>query len=142
MGTYNKLALLVLRDYARRQRKERARAVREARQDAERNTLRRLAERRDNELRKKQMKLALSLVHWDVTPDSVADYDECMADTTKGSKGRQEECMRENYHAITTGWGFQAGVTVANSKANYLCPMCKCACKGGWKKGHHMEVVQ
>ena len=47
----------------------------------------------------------------------------------------------KNYHAITAGWAFDAGLTTAfeaDSKKGKQCVLCGCGCKGGWKKDAHM----
>jgi hypothetical protein len=62
-----------------------------------------------------------------------------MSDKTRGCIGKQEECMKQNYYAITSGWSHEAGVAVADSKAGARCEMCQCACVGGWKVGTHMD---
>ena len=53
---------------------------------------------------------------------------------------KHDEYLRENYHAITAGWGYEDGLTVADSKKGKRCVLCSCECTGGWKKGKHMHT--
>lgn len=140
ISSYNKLTLLLVRNYARRTRNKRKRELDTAKQDAAQCKLARVAGKRDADLRKKQMKFALSLIHYGVVPDTLEEFDAIMADTAHGCVGKRESCLRENYHCITTGWAYAEGLTTADSKAK-RCELCNCACTGGWKKDKHMAVI-
>ena len=141
ISTLNKLVLLVVRQFVKDKRPGIKKALDAAKEAAAEQKMAGQATRRDKALRLKQAKFARQLIEWAVEVDTLEDYDACMADTTRGCKGRQEECMKQNYYAITSGWSYEDGITVANSTAGVTCGMCSgCACVGGWKKGSHMDV--
>ena len=95
ISSYNKLTLLLVRNYARRTRNKRKRELDTAKQDAAQCKLARVAGKHDADLCKKQMKFMLSLIHYGVVPDTLKEFDAIMADTTRGCKGKQARGMLE-----------------------------------------------
>lgn len=122
----NRLALVVIRKFIRQQRTEARTELNTVEEAAAVTKMERLKVKRDDDLFKKQRKFARMLIEYEVVPDTVADYDECMRETERGCIKRQEECIKQNYHAITSGWQYEAGITVADSTAGKQCELCYC----------------
>ena len=98
---------------------------------------------------------ARAIIEWDVEPHHTADFikrnrghpdldpshlsieDELKAGA---SDKHRKEVLKQNYHCITTGWGYSQYKCCFSGTST--CSLCKCCCGGdsAFKKGGHMEV--
>ena len=113
LSDLNKLLVLILRDFARGKRLKVKQALDTAKDKAAENKMNNQIIKREARptLQANQAKFARMLIEWAVVPDKLEDFDECMADTSKGCVSRQEECLKQNYYCITSGWEYEEGVT-------------------------------
>ena len=99
---------------------------------------------------------ARAIIEWDVEPHHTAAYIErnksnpnlvdpshlsIEAELKEGASDKhRKEVLKQNYHCITTGWGYSQYKCCFSG--NSKCTLCKCDCGGdsAFKKGGHMEV--
>ena len=151
----NKLALLVIRKFVKSKRKKVREALVDAKDAAADRKLFLRSQKVVARLLKDRADHARAIIEWDVEPHHTADFikrnrghpdldpshlsieDELKAGA---SDKHRKEVLKQNYHCITTGWGYSQYKCCFSGTST--CSLCKCCCGGDsvFKKGGHMEV--